>query len=347
MNGRIESEIKLDRRTEKKLKDFPSFVYEWYLNLKASRTTATTRNDYINKVCKFLKYVNNDVKNLRCSDITQSLVTQYYISIQTKKNGNQIVYTSDSYQNTIWSCLYNFFEYLKTMNYISQNYIETINKPSNHDLDRINEKRPKITKEDMSNILSSMPKYQSNDALLKRDRAILMLLMATGMRRGALINIEVEDIDFDQHILVVIDKGNRRHCYPLVDKNAGETDKSKYLLENSIKDWILVREKFNRKANNHLFISNQGTTLSGTSIYNIVEKYCTPVIGVNIAPHKLRGGYCSILYNETGNIELVRRAVGHANVSTTQRYITTKGEEKQVAAHIMAGVFNNAHSNIQ
>ena len=55
-----------------------------------------------------------------------------------------------------------------------------------------------------------------------------------------------------------------------------------------------------------------------------------------LSPHKIRGGDVSILYKETGDAEFCRRAVGHSNIATTQRYITTGGEEKKRAAEIMS-----------
>ena len=74
------------------------------------------------------------------------------------------------------------------------------------------------------------------------------------------------------------------------------------------------------------------------TVANVVRKYSKIGLGYEISPHKLRSGYCSILYNKTGDIEFVRRAVGHSRVDTTQRYIVTKGSEKEKAAEIMEGL---------
>ena len=58
-------------------------------------------------------------------------------------------------------------------------------------------------------------------------------------------------------------------------------------------------------------------------------------LGRRLSPHKLRAGLCSILYDETHDIEFVRRAIGHSNVATTSRYIHTNEDEKQKASNIM------------
>ncbi|MEE3416989.1 MAG: site-specific integrase, partial [Prevotella sp.] len=57
-----------------------------------------------------------------------------------------------------------------------------------------------------------------------------------------------------------------------------------------------------------------------------------------LSPHKLRSGFCSIMYSKTHDIEFVRRAVGHSNVATTQRYIVTNKDEKKKSAEIMESI---------
>ena len=64
-------------------------------------------------------------------------------------------------------------------------------------------------------------------------------------------------------------------------------------------------------------------------------KYTKKALGKAMSPNKLRAGFCSILYDETHDIEFVRKVVGHAKIETTQRYIATKGSEKKNAAAIM------------
>ena len=78
--------------------------------------------------------------------------------------------------------------------------------------------------------------------------------------------------------------------------------------------------------------------MSASTIKYLVYKYTERALGKALSPHKLRAGYCSILYNQTHDIEFVRRAVGHANVATTQRYIVTNGSEKKKVAEIMGSL---------
>lgn len=327
MNGRLENEIKIHLRTEEKLKVMPEFVHSWYSNLKASRKTAATCYDYVSKIQKFLKYINEDVASICLEDITEEAVTNYFTSIQTKETNSGVVFTSDSYQCTVWSCLDNFLEYLADHGKIEINYMKYISKPKNRDIDRINENRSLLTTEDFKSILDCVEK-ESNPIKRNRNMAILMLFMSTGMRKTALINIMNDDIDFNNATLSIIDKGNKRHTYVLNDETL-----------NAIEEWLDVRCKYARESDDgHLFISNRGSMMGDRTVVDLVEKYTKAALGKPLSPHKLRAGYCSILYDKTHDAEFVRRAVGHANVATTQRYIVTKGNERKKAAEIMASI---------
>lgn len=328
MDGRLQNELRIDRKNREKLKEMPDYVNRWYMNMKASDKTASTCCDYLRKVNKFLKYINDDVINIKASDINEDNVTGYYLSIQTKEVNGEEIYTSDSYQGTVYSCLDNFLGYLYKTGLIEYNYINLINKPKNRDLDRINEHRILLTEKDFKMIINAV-NTENNKTMRCRDRAIILLLMHTGMRKTALSNIVTGDIDFKNHKLTVIDKGNKRHEYILDDA-----------VYQAIIEWISVRHNFLKNRNEeYLFISTHGRGMSGNTLSDVVGKYTEIALGKRISPHKLRSGYCSILYNKTGDIEFVRRAVGHANSNTTQRYIVTKGEERRKAAEIMSSIF--------
>lgn len=332
MNGRIQSEMKIEKTNDVRVKKMPSFVEGWYANMKASRKTAATCRDYLRKIHNFLEFLNKDVVNVKPSDITEEAVTNYFLSIQTKEIDGEISYTSDSYQCSIWCCMDSFLKYLHRNNLISDNFIRNIDKPKNKDLYRINENRILLNEKDFKSILNTI-KSEKDDVIQKRDYALILLFMNTGLRRTAMSTVMINDFNLDERMLRVIDKGNKRH---------------EYILNNdvieAINEWLIVRDKLlyriNKKAkdNGYLFVSEVGNGISGDTISYTVEKYTKHAFGKSISPHKLRAGYCSILYNKTHDIEFVRRAVGHSNVSTTQRYIVTAGEEKRRAAEIMGSI---------
>ena len=327
MQGRLENELKINDAINRFLEKMPEYVKEWHLNLMASNKTAATRRDFVYKISYFLSFINKDTKNVRLEDFNINKVEEYFVIIRTKKdkNGNT-VYTSDSHQQCIWIALNNFFEFLYNRKYISENYMKSITKPKNRDLERINEKRPLLTKKDFKKIINAV--YENGGKFKERDLAIITLLMNTGMRESALVEINVSDIDFDYNKLYVVDKGNKKHTYflssDIVDILIDYIEERKYFLDD--------------KENDALFLSARKTRITAEAVYDIVMKYSKLGIGKELSPHKLRGGFVTILYKETGDAEFVRRAVGHSNISTTQRYIATAGEEKEKAAKLMQGL---------
>ena len=331
MTGRIEVENKIEQRILRKLKDQPDYVYDWYLNLKANKATSTTCYDYLNKVIQMLNYYGNKPS---IEDLSQRKTIEYFNSIQKIEKDGEIKSSSISYQQSVWCALVNFFDYLFAMKLIPNNYMATIKRPkNNNDDDRVKKERILLTQQDFNLILKAVKRKPKEDELkwglpeLRSRNVLLMcLFMTTGIRKTALSEINIEDIDFDTHELVVIDKGNKYHVYALSDD-----------MMTCIKNWLADREKIIGDSDcDALFISENGTRLSTNRIFQIVEKYSEEALGYKISPHKLRAGFCSILYNVKHDIEFVRRTVGHSNIRTTQRYIVTDNNERKEAANIMS-----------
>lgn len=335
MNGRLENEIKKENALLNKIKDMPDYVEEWYYNLKASNKTMATCKDYIYKIDKFLSFIEKETGNKNLNSISLTEVQKYFISIQKKESNGTVVYTSDSYQQTIWCCLNSFFEFLVDTDKMSKNFMSMISKPKNKDLERINANRILLTKKDFNKILQSVERGVGSDRAKSfqenqksRDRAILLLFMTTGLRKSALSEINLDDIDLLMGTLHVIDKGDKYHSYILSEKTI-----------EALNEWVYDRESWNTSSN-ALFISENGNRISATALSELVEKYCQDALGYHISPHKLRAGFCSILYKETGNAEFVRRAVGHSNISTTQRYIVTDNNERAKASELIDGLLH-------
>lgn len=328
MPARLENEMKITNSIEDMLKGMPTYVVEWHNNLHAGKKTAATRRDFIRKVHRFLTFIDTDVSKVTCDDITSSRVTQYYISISTKQNADgSLSETSVSYQQNIYTALKNFLGFLEKKGYIESNYIEEIDRPKGDDLERINEHRIKLDKRDFKRVLHKAA-MERDPVYRYRDGAILNILMSTGMRETALRIINISDIDFQKQTLVTIDKGSNNGKYQIYPLN-DETIKV-------IKKWLEYRKCFEKYPSDALFLNYQGERISCKGISRIVDKYFTQALGRHVSPHKIRGGVISILYEETGNIEFVRRAIGQSKVETTQRYIKTKDDERAQAIKILS-----------
>lgn len=334
MNGRVENDLKIYKTVEKQLFDLPQYVTDWYFYLKANNQTAMTCQDYIRKVRSFLFFIDNDVKYVTIEQMDENVITRYFINIQYKEDGSE---TSDSYKQGVWSCLNNFFDFLEGRGII-RNLIRTskIKRPKNKDLERINQNRKLLTQEDFNNILAAVDNgvgskkakgYQNR--YRNRDKLIFLIFMTTGMRKTALTEINIEDINTEKHTLTVIDKGHKVHNYYLND-----------MIIDVFKQWLEDRYFMVGNIEGALFISRENTRMCGNSIVKLVDKYATEALGYHISPHKLRSGLISIMYNKKHDVEFCRRMIGHSNISTTQRYIVTDNNEREEAANIMASLLS-------
>lgn len=331
MSGRLQTNYKKEKSIEERLNTYPSFIAEWYYSLRASNREISSCEDYVRKAVRFLEFINKDINKVTPDKITRDKVTRYMISCQTKVKKGVRTKTSDSYKTTIWYVLKNLLHFLSVNGYIEKNYVEEIPKPKNNDIDRINNERILLTEYDFNKILTAV-KNGAGGELSKarqnlyreRDIAIMLVFMYTGMRRTALSNINVSDINFEDSTLTVTDKGSKLQIYPLSNK-----------VMSALNEWIEKRSSLIKEDTDALFISREGNRISSSAIYSLVSKYCEEALGKKISPHKLRSGFCSIMYDKTRDVEKVRRMVGHSNVSTTQRYIVTDNRERRESSMIM------------
>lgn len=332
MNGRLEHDNKIEEAIDIVLSEVPDYVQEWILNLKASGKTASTRRNYLCMIKRYLSYINEDATKVKLSDINEINIQKYFISLQTTKryNGGQEKETSDSYKCQIWAALNNFFVYMIKRGYMQTNPVLIIDKPKNHDLGRINQSRKLLTEKDFKKMLKAIDDdYNCDYEFKSRNKAILLLFMTTGMRKTALeeINIEDMDLDLEQPFLQIIDKRKKIHTYPINSSTEGE-----------LRDWIGYRARLlirTKKESDALFLNKYGDRLSSDGVQEVVKRYSRLGLGYEISPHKLRSGLASILYNKTHDLEFVRRSIGHSDISTTTRYVVTEGKERETTSEMM------------
>lgn len=333
MKGRIENQIKTENSISIILKGCPKYLEEYYYSIMSFKEPKTCRV-CIYAIKKFLMFLNDDMNSIDISSITNVDVAKYLHSIEVLKsgNGNSVKYASASYVNSTHSHLKDFFNFLQSNEYIKDNPMDQIKRIKRKDI----VKRPKLTERDLRKILKSVDNGVGTDRAITcqqkwktRDKAILLLFLNTGMRETALTEINLDEPDFENNKLSVIDKRHSEHTYFL-----GET------LKQALLDWIEDREWIlNGKECDALFISSRGTRITARAVQDIVSKYSEDALGYKISPHKLRAAFCTILYERKGDIEFVRDAVGHSNVSVTQRYIVKDDLQKKEASQIMDEIF--------
>lgn len=320
MSGRYESEQKLERKIENRLKNAPPIVVEYYYHLTGSGRSYTTIYRYINYVLSFLNYTFGD----RCRDNFYLLVkplhiNKYITSLRTKEVNGNIERTSDSMKSVQWSALNSFFQFL-VPTYISSNPVENTQRPRIKD----NPNVTYLTSEEITMLLNNVEKT-AQDMFKNRDLCLLKLGFSTGLRVSAIIQIDIDDIDFKTNQIRVTEKGDYDD-YIMFGEN----------LKNQLKLWIEDREKYFSDADSRaLFISKKRQRMTDRTVGRMIEKYAKDVTNKKVTPHVMRHSCATNLYEKTKDIYLCAKQLRHRQVTTTQRYAEMSRERQKEASNIL------------
>ncbi|MFZ3122257.1 MAG: tyrosine recombinase XerC [Thermodesulfovibrionales bacterium] len=194
-----------------------------------------------------------------------------------------------------------FLKFLYREGYIKTNSAKLVPTP----------KLPKILPKFLSvdDVFSLVEKPEGIGFLPVRDRAILELLYASGIRVSELFGLNADDINVKEGLIKVKGKGKKERIVP-VGRKALEAIKI-YLVER-----ILLKKK-----DGAFFLNKSGSRLTDRSIRRIVVKYAK-AIGINtrIGPHTLRHTFASHLLQGGADLRVIQELLGHSSLSTTQKY---------------------------
>lgn len=151
--------------------------------------------------------------------------------------------------------------------------------------------------------------------MVKRDRAILELLYASGLRVSELTGLNLADVDRKELMLRVRGKGSKERIVPYGGK-----------AEQALEAYQPLRQEILQKAGGRgdrqaVFLNQQGTRLSPRSVARIVKKYARLVnINWDLHPHSLRHAFATHLLADGADLRAIQELLGHSSLSTTQRY---------------------------
>jgi len=179
---------------------------------------------------------------------------------------------------------------------------------------------PKLTRRlpaclDKEEIVRLLMSPDTNSVLGARDRALMEVLYATGMRVSELCGLRVQDYNQEGMEMRVLGKGGKERVV-LLNQSAHNWLK-KYLSET----WTKLAEGRTPQAEHPLFVSRQATRLSSRSVHRIVMKYALKA-GINkpITPHTLRHTFATHLLEGGADLRVVQDLLGHTTINTTQIY---------------------------
>jgi site-specific recombinase XerD len=256
----------------------------------------------------FQDYLQMYVKNQAGDASIQTVITNRELGIMRKL-----------------SSLRSFFDYLFKNELIPANVATLVSMPKRH-------QKPILymEKEEIQRMLQAM---MSGDGLgdrekkflaitRKRDIAIVMMFLGTGIRVSELVGLDIDHLNFKDNSFLVTRKGGNQTILYFPESVA-----------DSLQDYLQERSGTKTLAGHEhaLFLSLQRRRISQRAVEKLVKKYALlgAPLKLKLSPHKLRSTFGTNLYNATGDIYLVADTLGHADVNTTRRHYAAMSDAKR------------------
>ncbi|MGB1541317.1 MAG: site-specific tyrosine recombinase XerD [Cycloclasticus sp.] len=257
----------------------------WVENGLSDNTLAAYKTD-INLFSKWLKKRHKSLLSVEPSDVSLYLADRLGQGISARSSARLL------------SSLKRFYIFLIREGRLSEDPTVSIAAP------KLGRSLPATLSETDVDDLLAAP--DTSTALGYRDRAMLEVLYASGLRVSELVGLKLSEINFRQGVLRVMGKGNKDRLVPI-----GE--------EAIIEQWRL--EILGDKKTEVVFPTNRGAGMTRQGFWHIIKRYATHS-GINkeVSPHVLRHAFATHLLNNGADLRVVQLLLGHSDLSTTQIY---------------------------
>jgi len=202
------------------------------------------------------------------------------------------------------SSLRRLYEYLLRENKIKQNPVSNVDAP------RLGRTLPKsLTEDEVENLLNAPDTAPATGV---RDKAMLELLYATGLRVTELVSLTIQQVNLRQGVVRVTGKGNKERLVPMGEEANAWIER--YL--SSARSEIL-----GNAITDAMFPSNRGKAMTRQNFWHMVKRYAVVAeIKKTLSPHVLRHAFATHLINHGADLRVVQMLLGHSDISTTQIY---------------------------
>jgi integrase/recombinase XerC len=215
------------------------------------------------------------------------------------------------------STLRTFYRYLIRENWVTHNPVNSIQAP------KIHRRLPNVPDIDITQHFLDVTPDSELDI---RDLAMLELTYASGLRLSELLHLKLEDIDFSEHNLRVLGKGNKERVIPVGSKAI-----------QAIQTWLTIRSEWlSESSGTTVFLSEKGHPLSPKTVHTRFSKWAKRFSPHHLHPHMLRHAFASHLLESSGDLRAIQELLGHESISTTQIYTHLNFQH-------LAEVYDKAH----
>lgn len=270
-------------------------LFEQYLivekNLSKNSITA-----YIRDVKQFSKYINKEFNILDIAQINEENIRKYLVFLADK-------YNSQSIARKIVT-LRNFYKFLLAEKLIDRNIMNIFELPKTR-----NKLPVTLTQKEVITFINSIDKTSKD---YSRNRLIIEILYASGIRVSELVNLKITDINLNMAYLKVIGKGDKERIVPisrytceLINKYENK-DRLQYLKHND---------------SQYLLLNNKSMPISREEVYQIIDKIArNSPINKHITPHTFRHSFATHMLENGADLRSIQEMLGHSDISTTTIY---------------------------
>jgi integrase/recombinase XerD len=287
------------------------FIEAMWLEKGLSENTLSAYRSDLTKFAFFLTKQSETNKLLQLADFDQDVLNQY---LATRFDGGLSERSTSRFLSSLRSlCQYMFRQKIR-----SDDPVSLLQNP------KLRQSLPKTLTE--SQVLDLLNAPNTEEPIQLRDKAMLEVLYATGLRVTELVSLRLDQLSIQQGVVRVIGKGNKERLVPLG--------------EDAV-DWVLIFLKQGRGAllkseSDIVFPSKRGVAMTRQTFWHRIKLYSKIAnIQTDLSPHTLRHAFATHLLNHGADLRVVQMLLGHSDLSTTQIYthVATQRLQKLVAEH--------------
>ncbi len=297
---------------------FETAVYRFRRHLLVEKSySGLTVKEYTSDLNLFKEYLQENYDfsdNFAVPEINKFHVAEFLGDIVIEKENSPVT------RNRKLFSLRSFFKFLVRNSYLEENPAEDIETSKTERRAEPIYMKTNQARKYLRTVRNSSSRYKL------RDLAMIKIFLYAGLRVSELVNLDLENIDFDDESLKFYGKGNKERFVPLHED-----------VITTIIEYLDNREEMKKKdddAEKALFLSARGNRISVRTVQHTVKKYAREAGLRNsekITPHKLRHTFATTLYKETKDLNVLKDLLGHQDISATQIYTHTDPEQKKDA----------------
>lgn len=258
---------------------------------------------YGEDISQLREFAQERMEKFDPAEVKPELVREWIVSLMDQG------YTSTSVNRKL-SSLRSFYKYLLRQGEVSVDPLRKITGPKNK------KPLPSFLKEsEMNKLLDDTDFGEGFKGC--RDRLIIEMFYATGMRLSELIGLDDKDVDFSASLLKVTGKRNKQRLIPFGDE-----------LKETMLEYVDIRNEMISERSDAFFVRENGERLYKNLVYNLVKRNLSKVVTLKKrSPHVLRHTFATTMLNNDAELGAVKELLGHSSLATTEIYTHTTFEE--------------------